>query len=494
MKLRTRLIIAFCAIFLGPLLLFALIFLGFGLHQAKTVEKTYGIEFSMNYVINSAQEISESTSRVWEKMSRQAKEDPDEFLKYSYLQELNAELTDKLSYLLLVREGEIYYQGTQEDEKELVQRLPAYGSGDKDGKGVYIGGSAGAIVKQVDLAFSDRTAGSAYIITMVTAMIPGFRSTLLQALLLVLIVLLTVAVLMTVWIYRGINAPIGRLREATHRISEGDLDFTLIAQGEDEISELTRSFETMRLRLKESEEEKERYDKESRELISNISHDLKTPITAVKGYVEGIMDGVADTPEKMDRYIRTIYTKANEMDRLINELTFYSKIDTNRIPYHFTQLNVADFFDDCAEELCTDLEERKIRFTYENKVHRDTRIIADPEQLKRVINNIISNSVKYMDKTPGRIDLRILDAGDFIQVEIEDNGKGIDAKDLVNIFDRFYRTDAARTNTQNGSGIGLSIAKKIIEDHSGRIWAGSKKGQGTVMYFVIRKAAAPEGE
>ena len=135
----------------------------------------------------------------------------------------------------------------------------------------------------------------------------------------------------------------------------------------------------MRQRLKESEEEKEKYDRENKELISNISHDLKTPITTVKGYVEGIMDGVADTPEKMDRYIKTIYNKANDMDRLINELTFYSKIDTNRIPYTFNKINVAEYFEDCAEGVCLDLEERGIQFTYENRVDRNTVIIADAE-------------------------------------------------------------------------------------------------------------------
>ena len=486
MKLKNRLIIVFCIMFLGPVLLFAAIFTGFGFHQVKNLEK---IEFSMNYVINSAQAISESTSRLWEEMDNQAEKDPDAFLTFSYLQKLDESLQDKLSYLLVVKDDELFYQGRRaEKAEELMKILPPYDDGEDDGKGVYIGGNKGAIVKQVDLSFSDGSVGSAYIITPVSALIPGFRATLLQVIILVMLILLVTAVFMTIWIYRGINVPIGRLREATRRISEGDLDFTLTPEGDDEISELTRSFETMRVRLKESEEEKERYDRESRELISNISHDLKTPITAVKGYVEGIMDGVADTPEKMDRYIRTIYVKANDMDRLVNELTFYSKIDTNRIPYHFTQLNVAAFFGDCAEELDADLQDKKIRFTYENRVDARTRIIADPEQLKRVINNIISNSVKYMDKPNGRIDLRILDAGDFIQTEIEDNGKGIDAKDLVHIFDRFYRTDAARSNTQNGSGIGLSIVKKIIEDHNGKIWAGSKPGQGTVMYFVLRKA------
>ena len=231
----------------------------------------------------------------------------------------------------------------------------------------------------------------------------------------------------------------------------------------------------------------EGHDKRSKELISNISHDLKTPITAIKGYVEGIMDGVADTPEKMDRYIKTIYNKANEMDLLINELTLYSKIDSNRIPYNFNTISVSDYFDDCAVDLQMDLESRGIDFTYVNYVEGDVKIIADAEQLKRVINNIVSNSTKYMDKPKGQVNLRVKDVGDFIQVEIEDNGKGIGAKELPNIFDRFYRTDASRNSSTGGSGIGLSIVKKIVEEHGGKIWATSKEGTGTVMYFVIRK-------
>ena len=103
------------------------------------------------------------------------------------------------------------------------------------------------------------------------------------------------------------------------------------------------------------------------------------------------------------------------------------------------------------------------------------------------INNIISNSLKYMEREHGLINLRVKDVGDFIQVELEDNGKGIAAKDLPNIFDRFYRTDASRNSSKGGSGIGLSIVKKIIEDHGGKIWATSREGTGTVMYFVIRK-------
>ena len=301
------------------------------------------------------------------------------------------------------------------------------------------------------------------------------------------IILVFTALSVGLWIYRSIAVPLVKLKKATKNIKEGNLDFVLEVEGNDEFSQLFQDFEEMRKRLKESTEEKILMDKENKELISNISHDLKTPITAVKGYVEGIMDGVADTPEKMDRYVRTIYNKTNEMDHLINELTFYSKIDTNRIPYTFSKLNVEDYFSDCAEELGLEMETRGIELVYANYVEKGVQVIADGEQIRRVIHNIVSNAIKYMEKPRGIIQLRVKDVGDFIQVEIEDNGKGIAAKDLPYIFDRFYRTDVSRNSSKGGSGIGLSIVKKIMEDHGGKVWATSRLGIGTIMYFVLRK-------
>lgn len=317
--------------------------------------------------------------------------------------------------------------------------------------------------------------------------IPEVREFIIYAVIAILIILALTAVGMLIWIYGGIIRPVGKMQEAAMNIKEGNLEFEITAEKNDELGHLCNEFEDMRKRLKMNAEEKVQYDKQSKELISNISHDLKTPITAIKGYVEGIMDGVADTPEKMDKYIRTIYNKANDMDRLINELTFYAQIDTHRIPYDFSPLPVKDFFNDCAEELSLDTVGKNVDFRYFNYVEDGSKIIADPEQLRRVINNIVSNSIKYMDKKRGIINLRVRDVGDFIQVEIEDNGKGIAAKDLSNIFDRFYRTDASRNSSKGGSGIGLSIVKKIIEEHGGNIWATSKDGVGTTMIFVLRK-------
>ena len=307
---------------------------------------------------------------------------------------------------------------------------------------------------------------------------------------LVLILCLVVPVIvicLVLWIYYSVVEPIHMLQLATQNIKNGNLDFEVEVHNKDEIGELCEDFEEMRKRLKDNAEEKLRAEQQNKELISNISHDLKTPITAIKGYVEGLMDGVADTPEKQNKYLQTVYSKAIDMDRLINELSFYSKIDTNKIPYTFHRINVVGYFEDCAEDLGRELEDEQIGFTYENSVDDSVQMIADAEQMKRVINNIVGNSKKYSDKTERKIQMRIKDVGDFIQVEIEDNGRGIAAKDLPYIFDRFYRTDASRNSSKGGSGIGLSIVKKIMEDHGGKIWASSKEGVGTVMYLVLRK-------
>ena len=302
------------------------------------------------------------------------------------------------------------------------------------------------------------------------------------------VILLLTAIVMVVWIYKGIAPQIKILKIAANNVKEGNLDFSVATGGTDEMSEVCNAFEDMRVRHKNNAKDRLEDEAEQRALISNIAHDLKTPITAIKGYAEGMLDGVADTPEKREKYIRTIYNKANEMNTLINELTLYSNIDTNKIPYNFQKLNIHSYFEDCIEELGMDLENQHIRLDYANYVDPDVLIIADPEQLGRIIHNIVSNSVKYMRAdVASRIAITIKDVGDFVQIEVADNGKGIATKDLPYVFDRFYRADASRNSAAGGSGIGLSIVKKIVEDHGGKIWVTSKENEGTTMYFVIRK-------
>lgn len=317
------------------------------------------------------------------------------------------------------------------------------------------------------------------------------RFFIMDTLISVIVILIICMSIVRKYVYKEIVRPISELNVAMKKIAEGNLDYRMENKYGSEMGEVFNNYEEMRLKLKESTTEMMENEEHNRELVSNISHDLKTPITSIKGYVEGIMDGVADTPEKMDRYIKTIYNKANDMDRLINELTIYSKIDNNRILYNFQRINVSDYFGDCVDEVGLDLESKNIKLNFDNLIPDDTMVIADPEQMKRVINNIIGNSIKYMDKDltkeQGMIEIRLLDDIDSIRIEIEDNGRGIAARDLGRIFERFYRTDASRNSSRGGSGIGLSIVKKIIEDHGGYIWATSKEGEGTCMHFVLRK-------
>lgn len=489
MKLKTKLVVAFFTIIFVPVILIIVSFFGFGRYQLRSIQEIYGVEdASYESIYNPMQVFNQYTKEIHTKINDISKTDPEFFEDSEYLDAINKELKNKHSYLVVRKDEELIYIGSDSLDSSLETSLPPYGNYKTNiAGGIYIGENTQALVKQVDFDFSDSTKGSVFIVTSVGDMIPQIKLFIIEMLITSILILIFTAVILIAWIYKGIVTPMRRLKEATQKIKDGNLDFVLDSGSDDEIGELCADFEDMRRKLKESAEEKLAYDRENKELITNISHDLKTPITAVKGYVEGIMDGVADTPEKMDKYIKTIYNKANDMDRLINELTFYTKIDTNKIPYTFTKIKVGNYFDDCIEEVGFELESKGIELAYFNYVEEDTQIIADAEQLKKVINNIIGNSIKYMDKEKRFINIRIKDVGDFVQVEIEDNGKGIGRKELSYIFDRFYRTDASRNSAQGGSGIGLSIVKKIIEDHGGKIWATSRETAGTAIYFVLRK-------
>lgn len=321
----------------------------------------------------------------------------------------------------------------------------------------------------------------------VTSASRGFLIYLIACLVLTLFV---TAVFLTQWIRRGVFEPVSDLNEAMSHIAMGDLDYSLPVDPTDEteIGELYSGYEEMRQRLKESADGKVEDERRQKELIGNISHDLKTPITAVKGYAMGIMEGVADTPDKVDRYVRTIYNKSADMERLINELTMYAEIDSDRMPYHFQKIRVNDYFADCVEELKLDLEPEGVTVVFTSGLDPNAVIVGDPEQLKRVFDNITGNSVKYRSDQDLRIEVRLLEEKGFVRVEIEDNGRGIEKKDLPHIFERLYRGDVSRSSSTVGSGIGLAIAKKIIEDHGGCIWATSTAGEGTCMRFELKRA------
>ena len=485
MTFRRRLIIAFIIVLVLPVLLFMVSFFVIGNFMARG-DSDHALPYQdYESLTDDYQQYSELLDSTYEKIQEDLKDDPALIEDPGYLQSLSERVNVSNSYIIVRKGGDLYYTGNEEAAAKDFQDLPSYSHAQQnEGTGYYIDSMA-KMVKQLDFTFEDGSEGSLFIITRAVSLVS--RKFLGEMFVAMVLILLFTAILLTRWLEGNFFDPINKLNVAMNNIRDGNLDYRLKTTEEGEIGSLYNNYEEMRLRLKESAEEKLEREKQNRELITNITHDLKTPITSIKGYVEGLIDGVANTPEKRERYLRTIYSKANDMNTLINELTLYSQIDNDKIPYNFHKINVADYFGDCVEEIGMDMESRNITLNYYNMVSPDTTIVADPEQLKKVINNIVGNSVKYMDKTEGRIDIRILDEQDSVRVEIEDNGKGIAPKDLPNIFDRFYRTDESRNSAQGGSGIGLSIVRKVIEDHGGYVWATSREGEGTCVHFVIRK-------
>ena len=285
---------------------------------------------------------------------------------------------------------------------------------------------------------------------------------------------------------KRIIKPVTMLKSAASEIRKGNLDCEIIEDGDDEIKELCHDFEIMRIQLKDSVNMRMKYDDNRKMLVSSISHDLKTPISSIKGYVEGILDGVANTQGKVQKYLKTIYSKAEHVDTMIDDLLLYSKLDLNQIPFNFEKTDIVQYFEYCVSENYAELKRHNIEINLINNLKDLIYVMLDRDRMKRVIMNIIDNSRKYMDKSEGKIDICLRETNLSIIIEIRDNGPGISEDDVNKIFDRFYREDSARSEAK-GSGLGLAIAKQIVEGHHGKIWAVNHENEGTSIIISLAK-------
>lgn len=491
MKLKSKLYISFCVMILLPAIMFSVVFCGIYYLQKESVEKTYQVDSDvfLEGMYSPIMVFGKLTDGVFEEMERTANENPKRFDDVEYLDRMSNELKNRLSSLVVRKNHTFVYNTSELNSVELTKLLPDFVYNDELlNLAMYRGGEYQCLFKQLDFTDDEGNHYNVYIVTSLEQILPQIKTFIFELIWAMIFVLVLTSVSLNLWIYNSIVRPLKKLKLATDNIKEGNLDFTMPKVNNDEIGEVCKDFEDMRIILKKTSEENLKSELEEKELIRNISHDLKTPLTAIKGYVEGLLDGVANTPEKQEKYIRTIANKVSDMDKLIDELTIYSRLDNNRVPYTFVNVSVREYFDDCCEEIKTELEAAQIELKYTDHLLEDVDICVDPEQLKRVVNNIISNSVKYMmDGRAGRIEINLYDEGDYVHIVFSDNGMGIAAKDIERIFERFYRTDESRNGKRGGSGIGLAIVKKIVEDHKGRIWAESVEGEGTTMHLDLPK-------
>lgn len=282
--------------------------------------------------------------------------------------------------------------------------------------------------------------------------------------------------------------PIKKISYGADEIARGNLDYEIDYESTNELGQTVDSFNDMRRRLKESIEKQNKVEDERKILVAGIAHDLRTPLTSAKGYAEGLIDGIADTPEKQQRYLKTICNSINDTEKILDDLLTVSRLEIKGYELDKASVSAKEFFDDGAQEIKLTLTQADIDFEYENLCDENTLICIDTDRFARVINNIISNSIKYSrDDIKGKVCLKLEEYEHSIIIEISDNGIGVEQKSLAKIFDTMYRTDPARTKVSQGSGLGLSICKQIVELHSGSIWARSRNGEGLSIFISLPK-------
>lgn len=415
-----------------------------------------------------------------------AEKDSGKLSDVDFLQGMNSRLKEKYSFILVKTKEKIFYLGKRDVPFDVENQVSVRDDTFEQGKAEYIQRDGQAFLMKRICFNAEGETGNLYIITDLNVSLPHIRNMFLGISIVSLLIIMIISVAIVRFTYYHIIRPIQNLKIAVNCISMGDLDYPIAEESSNGFAELYSDFRKMQLRLKQLVEEQEQNSEQTREVIGNISHDLKTPLTAIKGYAEGILDGVASAPEQREKYIRTIYTKAVDMSLLVDELSFFTNINRKVIPYNFSVVQVNQYFSDCISELSLDLEMKNINLLFYTQVPEETYIQIDVEKLKRVMNNIIGNAGKYIHHNNGIILVKIM-KGDGILVAVEDNGIGISKEELPYIFERFYRTDSSRNSKTGGSGLGLAIAKKIVEDHKGEIWAESIKGKGTKIMLKLKE-------
>lgn len=305
-----------------------------------------------------------------------------------------------------------------------------------------------------------------------------------------LILFAVIIILPLLWILtKDIVIPLKKLDNCAKEIARGNLDVHLQSNSNNEIGSVIRSYEIMRFELKKSITSQLQMEESRKQLLSDITHDLKTPITSIKGYIQGIKDGVANDPEKLSKYLDVIYTKTEDMNAMIDDLFLFSKLDLGKEPFNKDYIDIKDFYNNCIQELQLELEGKGVEMVSECKITPGFKVLMDSQKIKRVILNIISNSMKFMEKDHKLINISFEEHNSNLVVKIKDNGIGIDKNDLEKIFDRFYRTDPSRNRNTGGSGLGLAITRQVIEQHNGKIQADSIKGEWTEISFRIPKGS-----
>lgn len=318
------------------------------------------------------------------------------------------------------------------------------------------------------------------------------NDTLRTALEIVVFAIFILAIALIIWLgislsrflSQQILEPLAALRHASDEIRKGNLNAPLIVPTLDELGQTCREFDAMRRELQAAREEQKRYEQNRKELIAGISHDLATPLTVVKGYASGLREGIAKTPEKQRHYIDGIYHTACSMEHLVESLFLFSKLDLGRIPFTWENVLCYRYFEDFVQEKAPLMAEQGMTLHLIG-TPTTAKIAIDRMQFRRVLENLLSNSLKYKTDAPIVFTVTLEETAHTVTIHCADTGRGVPDESLSKLFDSFYRTDAARTHVAKGSGLGLAIAKQIIVAMHGTITASHTPGGGLTISISL---------
>jgi signal transduction histidine kinase len=280
-----------------------------------------------------------------------------------------------------------------------------------------------------------------------------------------------------------ITERIHQLKSAAEKLAQGDLKTRVAVNGRDEVAMLAVTFNQMAEQLQAAEDKQRELESLRRDLIAWVSHDLQTPLTSMRAILEALSDGVVEDPETVQRYLHTAQRDVRSLSSLIDDLFQMAQLDAGGFPLHSANASLSDLVSDTLESFTELAKQGEIAL--EGNVDSDVDPVRmDTQAIGRVLNNLIGNALRY---TPahGRVSVWVRRINSHVEVTVSDTGDGIRAEDIPHIFERFYRGEKSRNRITGGAGLGLAIARGIVQAHGGNIKVESKIGKGTQFTFYI---------
>jgi len=277
------------------------------------------------------------------------------------------------------------------------------------------------------------------------------------------------------------------LTEAAQRVALGDLHVRVSVHGNDEVAALAREFNAMAQQLAASDREREASEQARRELVAAISHDLRTPLTSLRAQIEALADGLVDDPSTQQRYLSSMRGQIAHLSTLIDDLFELSQLEAGQLRLELERASIQDLVSDTLEGLLVQAQQKGVQLSAAVAPNVDPLRMA-PQKIERVLYNLVTNAIRH---TPpqGSVQIAVEPGTHNVVVRVRDSGEGIADEDLPHIFEKFYRGEKSRSRASGGAGLGLAIARGIVEAHGGQIWVESTRGAGAQFSFTLPRAA-----